>query len=944
MAFQQNKLTRTVNQSQDIFDKYIYRPTTGDTIETMSAVGYFAASRYADDDGWFGGIMEIDTGTEYYFCKITVLGLYMMIDGSGNDYNPIAPDGWIYNPTNQGTYAVPVKGDWRSKVQPNDEDPLITRLIQERLDGFGEWEILQSLGGSVTSDGFIITDSTEGFAYGKDVRTLVNVGPSMGGALLGNEFADSTVRMKKGFGGSKEDPNITVMESQPINDEQKTLEFNPDRGYYEYTFEVMENVTCIEESIFIMFEKEQDFTGATFRTGNRLMDGNDSVANVTLEQFGSGQGQVPVPGINKVQWFRQYPVEEGVAHIGFIQSTKPLIILGSTIDGEFIPAFTRDVHIIEPLWHTAFPYFVSGTTYTKGQWLTAGQEAYPIETKLYKCLVDGEQTGTLESNAEKWQLIGDAEYLIPLRESQLDASTARIGEVFTVTDVDSATNPATGYADGRWTFGSESIALLTAENWSLDEIIADPTSSDWFNILRNEAWSMNRLQYQPSSGKFKAWYNRDGTSSIYSFEKAVSEDARVALNTGGVEFKFKYGLDDEFYPQFDIVIDGDVMSFSGSSGYTYTIPRVGAIAGTTMNDVQGFNYDGERIVNSEGAYIETAIFTGKEFKAVNLDGDSPVDIGGIIVGDIAQEGLMFTTPTDDNYAIPQAKVEDGSLVGSPFFYTNNELPVDPIAIQGVEDDVVILKDQGYAALHLFATDYRAKYIKIQIAPEDVGTVVMAALEYVDMSGHYTNMLTYPGVQTTVGGYLLLPLIETAHLKGGAHLVAVFLSKVDPDGNGLQVMGKLGTDDAPYWELAAASSDSPKVNLATEDYTKAAVTPIESLVFEGGTSETPVTKDEVLITGTVEEGFYRAEMGFNIHSSDGKWISWVNMGAWLDDVPLGPVATGTADTTQADKYANASGVRYITVPSGGGEYKVTMNCSSEDNAARFGAYAYLTKIS
>ncbi|MCP4791688.1 MAG: hypothetical protein GY881_15795, partial [Gammaproteobacteria bacterium] len=91
--------------------------------------------------------------------------------------NPISSDGWIYNPTNKGTYAAPVKGDWRSKVQYDSEDPEVTRLTQERLSGFDEWQVLQSLGGSVTSDGFIISDSTEGFAYGDDVRTLINVGP-----------------------------------------------------------------------------------------------------------------------------------------------------------------------------------------------------------------------------------------------------------------------------------------------------------------------------------------------------------------------------------------------------------------------------------------------------------------------------------------------------------------------------------------------------------------------------------------------------------------------------------------------------------------------------------------------------------------------------------------------------------------------------------------------
>ena len=940
MSFQQNQLARTVEQAQGIYDKYIYRPTNGDSIATMSAAGYFDDSRYVDDEYWLNSVMEIDTGTDYYFCRIMPSGLHILIDGEGGNYNPIAPDGWIYNPTNQGTYEAPVKGDWRSKVQIDTEDPEVTRLTQERLSGFDEWQVLQSLGGSVTSDGFIISDSTEGFAYGADITTLINVGPSMGGALLGNEFADSAVRMKKGFAGSKEDPNITVLDSQPLNDELLTLPFNPDRNFYEHTFTVMEDVSCLEESVYITFEKEQDFTDATFRTGNRLMDGNDSVANCTMSQFGSGKGQVPIPGRNEVKWLRQYPVEAGVGHIGFIQSTKPLIILGSTIDGQFIPAFSRDVHIIEPLWHTAFPYFKSGTNYTKGQWLTAGQEAYPIETKLYKCLVSGVQTGTLESNTEKWQLISDAEYLKPLRESQLDANTAKIGEVFTVTDVDSATNPNKGYADGRWTFGGEDLALITVNDWSEDSITADPESTDWFNLLRNEAWSKNRLQYKPSTGTFRAWYLRDGTSTTYSFSKTVSAEARDAFNAGGVEFKFNYGLDDNNYPRFDITIDGETASFTGNSSYTYTVPSLGAIAGTTMNNVQGYDLTGDRLVNSEGSYIETAVFTGCAFERVSLGGNTPIDIGGILIGDISQKGLYFLTPDEKNFVIPQVEYLSEGEMGVPFFWTGQgiEDTYFDLYTESTDEIVNCSPKSGYNISYTGTDDFLITAVQVQ--PADVMLNIPFRVLVQTTTGEGGASFSEYGEMTTVGETLTLPLIESVKVdKQEGSLTHCINFAFERKNTSDDVNLKGGRNDR-FWIVLTSGSPETKENLATE----AAITPIAALTVELGNSESPVTKDDVLVTGTIGEGTYRGELGFNIHSPDGKWVSWVNMGLWLDDVPLGPIATGMPDTTQADKYANASGVRYFTVPSGGGEYKVTMNCSSENNAARFGVYAYLTKIS
>ena len=57
MSFQQTQLTKSVNQAQDIFDEYIYRPTNGDTLTEVTAEGYFAQSRYAKDAGWVGSLL-----------------------------------------------------------------------------------------------------------------------------------------------------------------------------------------------------------------------------------------------------------------------------------------------------------------------------------------------------------------------------------------------------------------------------------------------------------------------------------------------------------------------------------------------------------------------------------------------------------------------------------------------------------------------------------------------------------------------------------------------------------------------------------------------------------------------------------------------------------------------------------------------------------------------
>lgn len=72
MSFQQNQLTKTVNQAQDIFDEYIYRPTNGDTLDEVTSDGYFSQSRYANDLGWFGSLLTFYINGVLYNSRIDV--------------------------------------------------------------------------------------------------------------------------------------------------------------------------------------------------------------------------------------------------------------------------------------------------------------------------------------------------------------------------------------------------------------------------------------------------------------------------------------------------------------------------------------------------------------------------------------------------------------------------------------------------------------------------------------------------------------------------------------------------------------------------------------------------------------------------------------------------------------------------------------------------------
>ena len=83
MAFIQLKLTKSLNQSRDIFDKYIYQPGNADSIATILGSGYFDDSRYLDDPDWIGSIIEISATNGYAIARIAVGGLVVLYDSTG---------------------------------------------------------------------------------------------------------------------------------------------------------------------------------------------------------------------------------------------------------------------------------------------------------------------------------------------------------------------------------------------------------------------------------------------------------------------------------------------------------------------------------------------------------------------------------------------------------------------------------------------------------------------------------------------------------------------------------------------------------------------------------------------------------------------------------------------------------------------------------------------
>lgn len=84
MAFEQVRLTKSINQSRDIFDKYIYRSNT-DTLTEIRASNYFDQSRYlqSEPEAWIGGIIEVIATDGYAVLQISSDGKSVEDVGTG---------------------------------------------------------------------------------------------------------------------------------------------------------------------------------------------------------------------------------------------------------------------------------------------------------------------------------------------------------------------------------------------------------------------------------------------------------------------------------------------------------------------------------------------------------------------------------------------------------------------------------------------------------------------------------------------------------------------------------------------------------------------------------------------------------------------------------------------------------------------------------------------
>jgi len=220
--------------------------------------------------------------------------------------------------------------------------------------------------------------------------------------------------------------------------------------------------------------------------------------------------------------------------------------------------------------------------------------------------------------------------------------------------------------------------------------------------------------------------------------------------------------------------------------------------------------------------------------------DEMIDIGGIIVGDISQQGLYFNVPAGQDFAIPQAEVMGDGNHGTPFFYNATDAPQNTVVVQGIETEANTAGFSTIYSQHLaFASDYSVKYITIQVADSDLGRDLRVWFYYQDDEGQKVESESEVGSQTVSGSYLTLKLLDTMVVPTNPNAwIGVKINMTDSSGTNINMKG----NDArfPYWEISEETV-SPKVNLALEKDI--------GLVVASATDTTPKPLDEKVASGS-----------------------------------------------------------------------------------------------
>jgi len=316
--------------------------------------------------------------------------------GAGGEGDNIAPlyrievNGWAYLEMNTGTPDVPVRGDWRAQKQAHPTIVGNTMVVHER---FGDdWEVIKSDGlGSVASNGFTIWDGSEGFNYANSdtpTQTLINIAPGLDGATVGSTTGNTAIISHGTPYALHTARTATLDVPQPLGLELYTLTYLDSLRSYGYIFEITESETTIEDSVSIYVDETSDLSlNPTIRVGNLLPDSRLSIQNVSKDEFIAKMAPLATHGVNTLSWKREYPVQKGVVHYGFIQSEVPLVIRGATLGEVFIPQFSRYLYKSELL-----PLAVASTSFVNSDIDLAVGRTYCVDTTAGTCTLTEEDS------------------------------------------------------------------------------------------------------------------------------------------------------------------------------------------------------------------------------------------------------------------------------------------------------------------------------------------------------------------------------------------------------------------------------------------------------------------------------------------------------------------------------------------------------------------------
>lgn len=327
---------------------------------------------------------------------------------------------------------------------------------------------------------------------------------------------------------------------------------------------------------------------------------------------------------------------------------------------------------------------------------------------------------------------------------------------------------------------------------------------------------------------------------------------------------------------------------------------------------------------------------------ISATGGGPVDIGGIVVGDIYKSGLRFNTPANKNYVIPQVEYHDSdNTMSAPFFYNKGTgVKETYLSRNRVDTNAIQVKDNGYNQIMDGYNGQPINEMTIKVGGNHSGVKFSLHLFYTNADGRpssvYTESITCTNAVQELTVSLNSSIVMVPNVDASIRVGANYSSS-----DVVELMGETGGFAEKLWIDWSAENVGGETKLATENEI------LPTINSDAGTSSwTSLTGKVDRYSGTPPAGLYRVDYSCNVRigtpASTGLGYFQMNVahGGSISSTALCQVSAGVSSTSY--DYGSVSGVDYVQL-SGSELLEISISASNYTSVTYRWNSCYITRL-